>query len=232
MALAGVGRHGIARRAALEVRRGQIVNLGIGIPTLVAQYIPAARRAIIHCENGIMDMGPPATTGAEDPNIIDAGGLPVTAGPLCSYTDSALAFAVVRSGRVDLAILGALEVSVHGHLANWIVPGERIPGIGGALDLAEKARRLVVVCEHFHKSGLPKVVSECSLPLTSRRTADLIITDLAVMTVAAGGLVVTEVAAGVDTAELLAAMPSQVRLAPGWRSGFRTESALPEPERH
>jgi len=186
-------RQTIAKRAAQEVRDGMVINLGIGIPTLVADYIPKDIQVFLHAENGILGFGPTPPVGEENPMLCNAGGFPVTIQPGASYFDSSIAFAITRRGKLDMTILGALEVSQEGDLANWIVPGKRVPGMGGAIDLAQKAKKVVVVTNHCDKKGKSKIVQSCSLPLTAKACVDLIITDRAVMEVSPKGLVLKEI---------------------------------------
>lgn len=185
-------RNRIARRAAEEIQNGMVVNLGIGIPSLVPNYLPSDMKVMFHAENGITGMGPSPKKGMEDENLCNAGGFPVTLNIGGSYCDSATAFAMIRRGRVDLTILGSLQVSERGDLANWIVPGKKVPGMGGAMELAQKARKVIVLMSHCDKAGKPKIVSSCSLPLTSAACVDIIMTDLAVFIVTTEGLVLTE----------------------------------------
>ncbi|SEN69211.1 CoA transferase subunit B [Lihuaxuella thermophila] len=192
----GVGvesRNRIAQRAAKEIKDGMIVNLGIGIPTLVANYIPEEVHVMFHAENGILGTGPSPAPGEEDPNLCNAGGYPVTLQPGASYFDSAVAFGMIRRGYLDITILGALEVSEKGDLANWIVPGKRVPGMGGAMELAQKAKKVIVLMNHVNKQGKSKILKQCTLPLTAKEAVDLIITDMAVMEVTKDGLLLKEV---------------------------------------
>lgn len=161
-------RDKIAKRAAKEIQNGMIVNLGIGIPSLVPNHLPEDMHVMFHAENGIVGMGPTPNKGSEDENLCNAAGLPTSLITGASYFDSCTAFGIIRKGLLDLTILGSLQVSEHGDLANWIVPGKRVPGIGGAMDLAQKAKRVVVVMNHVDKYGNAKIVSECTLPLTSK----------------------------------------------------------------
>lgn len=188
----------IARRAAQEVSPGQVINLGIGIPSLIANYLPADGSVLIHAENGILGMGTRCTPGTEDRNLINAGGNYVQVIPGASFFDSALSFALIRGGRLDIAFLGALEVDQQGNLANWIIPGKFAPGIGGGMELAQKARRLVVTTNHLTRKGAPKILKQCTLPLTARACVDLIITELAVIEVTPQGLLLRELAEGVS----------------------------------
>lgn len=185
-------RHKIAKRAAQEIESGMVVNLGIGIPTLVANYVRDLP-VMFHAENGILGTGPSPEEGRENPHLCNAGGFPITTSPGSSYFDSAVAFAIVRRGLLDMTIMGALEVSERGDLANWIVPGKRVPGMGGALELAQKAKKVIILMNHVGKDGKPKIVKECSLPLTAEACVHLVITDMAVVAIEREGLVLKEV---------------------------------------
>lgn len=185
-------RNKIAKRAANEIQNGMIVNLGIGIPSLVPNHLPQDMNVMFHAENGIVGMGATPAKGEEDENLCNAAGLPTSIIAGASYFDSCTAFGIIRKGLLDVTILGSLQVSAQGDLANWIVPGKRVPGIGGAMDLAQKAKRVVVVMNHVDKYGNAKIVSECTLPLTSKKCVDVIITDMAVMEVTSEGLVLQE----------------------------------------
>lgn len=189
-------RHQMAKRAAQEIKDGMIVNLGIGIPSLVSNYLPADLHVMFHAENGILGMGPAPKIGEEDAMLCNAGGFPVTIVPGASYFDSALAFGMIRGGHLDITILGGLEVSEQGDLANWMIPGKKIPGIGGGMELAEKANKVIVLMSHTNKYGEPKIVKECTLPLTAKKCVDLIITDMAVIEVTTEGLVLKELMDG------------------------------------
>ncbi|ERI09017.1 3-oxoacid CoA-transferase subunit B [Aneurinibacillus aneurinilyticus] len=192
----GVGveqRHLIARRAAKEIKPGMLVNLGIGIPTLVADYIPQEWDVMFHAENGILGTGPSPEKGKEDENLCNAGGFPITLAPGASYFDSTVAFGMIRRGYLDITILGALEVSEKGDLANWIVPGKRVPGMGGAIELAQKAKKVIVLMNHTNKAGEPKILRKCTLPLTAPECVDMIITERAVIEVVSGELHLREV---------------------------------------
>ncbi|MFS0889949.1 3-oxoacid CoA-transferase subunit B [Peribacillus frigoritolerans] len=188
-------RNRIAKRAAKEIHDGLIVNLGIGIPTLVADHIPQDISVLFHAENGVLGTGPSPDPGKEDPALCNAGGFPITTVMGASYFDSATAFGMIRKGYIDITILGALEVSEKGDLANWIVPGKRVPGMGGAMELAQKAKKVIVLMNHVNKQGESKILKTCTLPLTARKSVDLIITDMAVMEVTEEGLVLKEVMA-------------------------------------
>ncbi|QOS90755.1 3-oxoacid CoA-transferase subunit B [Peribacillus sp. JNUCC41] len=188
-------RNRIAKRAAKEIHDGLIVNLGIGIPTLVADHIPQDIHVMFHAENGVLGTGPSPDPGQEDPALCNAGGFPITTVMGASYFDSATAFGMIRKGYIDITILGALEVSEKGDLANWIVPGKRVPGMGGAMELAQKAKKVIVLMNHVNKQGESKILKACTLPLTARQSVDLIITDMAVMEVTEEGVVLKEVMA-------------------------------------
>ncbi len=193
----------IAKRAAQEVTYGMMVNLGIGIPTLVADFIPPALDVMLHTENGILGMGGSPAPGKEDGNLSNAGGYPVTINTGASFFDSAEAFGMVRRGHLDLTILGALEVNGRGDIANWIVPGKRVPGMGGAIDLAQKAKKVIVLMSHTTKEGIPKILKECSLPLTVKEGAHMIITERAVMRIKNGELFLIEVMPGFSIEDVI-----------------------------
>lgn len=185
-------RNRIAKRAAAEIKDGMVVNLGIGIPSLVPNHLSNDVSVMFHAENGITGIGPSPEKGKEDENLCNAGGFPVTVVEGASYCDSAISFGMIRRGRVDITILGSLEVSERGDLANWIVPGKKVPGMGGAMELAQKAKKVIVLMNHVDKRGNPKIVETCSLPLTSARCVDLIITEMAAFQVTKDGLMLTE----------------------------------------
>lgn len=186
-------RNRMAKRASEEIQNGMVVNLGIGIPSLVPNHLPSHLNVMFHAENGIVGMGQSPKHGDEDENLCNAGGFPVTIRKGASYCDSAVAFGMIRRGRIDVTILGALQVSQYGDLANWIVPGKKVPGMGGAMELAQKAKKVIVVMNHFDKNGSSKIVSHCTLPLTSAKCVDMIITELGVFEVTNSGLILTEV---------------------------------------
>jgi 3-oxoacid CoA-transferase B subunit len=194
----------IARRAAREVLPGHVINLGIGIPTLIPDYLPAETAVWVHSENGILGMGRRCRRGAEDRNLIDAGGSYVTLQPGAAFFDSGLSFALVRGGRLDVAFLGALEISCTGDLANWIIPGKYAPGIGGGMELAQKAQRVIVTTTHTTRKGEPKILNRCTLPLTAKSCVNTIITDLAVIEVTAEGLRLLEIAAETNIDQVVA----------------------------
>lgn len=201
----------MAERAAKEIVPGSIVNLGIGLPTLVADYLPDDASVWFHSENGLLGMGPFPYEGEEDPQLINAGKQTVTVVPGGSFFDSALSFAMIRGGHVDLAILGAMQVAMNGDLANWSIPGGKTMGIGGAMDLASGARRILVLTRHVTKKGEPKLLSACEYPLTAQGCVDRIITDLAVLDVAGDGFRLVELAPGVSEAEVRDATGAPLR---------------------
>ena len=204
----------IAARAAQELQPGDVVNLGIGIPNLIPGFLGAGTEVVIHTENGLLGVGPRPGPDELDPDLIDAAKQPVTALPGAAYFDSAESFAMIRGGHVDVAVLGALQVSATGDIANWAVPGRDVLGVGGAMDLVVGARRVIVTMTATSSRGEPKVVADCTLPLTARSAADVVVTELSVFRVRDGGLVLTELLGGasLDDVARVTAAPYEVAL--------------------
>lgn len=208
------GKERIARRIAREFKDGFYVNLGIGLPTMIAAYLPAGIDVVFQSENGMLGVGPPPMEGQSDPDLVNAGKQPVTELPGCSYFASEESFAMIRGGHMDMSVLGAMQVDEQGNLANWTIPGKMVKGMGGAMDLVAGARRVIVAMEHQTKDGASRILKACTLPLTGTRVVHDIVTELGWIRVTPDGLMLTEVAEGIDAAEVQARTEARLIVSP------------------
>ena len=211
------GKERIARRIAREVKDGFYVNLGIGLPTMIASYLPAGIDVVFQSENGMLGVGSPPAEGQADPDLINAGKQPVTELPGCSYFASEESFAMIRGGHMDMSVLGAMQVDEAGNLANWTIPGKMVKGMGGAMDLVAGARRVIIAMEHQTKDGEPRILKRCTLPLTGTEVVHDIVTELGWIKVTRDGLILTEVAEGISPAEVQARTEAKLTVSPDIR---------------
>lgn len=205
-------REVIVKRVAKELKDGDLVNLGIGMPTLVANYIPEGVDILLHSENGFVGLGPTPKPGEEDKDIVNAGAQPASHVTGAAYFDSGMSFAIIRGGHLDVTVLGALQVDQHGNLANWMIPGKMVPGMGGAMDLVVGAKKVIVAMEHTAK-GEPKILKQCTLPLTAAGQVDMIVTEMGVLNVTPKGLVLTEIAPETELGEVIAMTEAEIIVA-------------------
>lgn len=208
----------VARRIAQEMTPGVTVNLGIGLPGMVADYIPDGVEVFLQSENGFLGMGPCPPAGLEDKDLVNAGNKPVTLLPGAACFDSAFSFALIRGGHLDYTVLGALEVDQEGNLANWIVPGKLVPGMGGAMDLVVGAKKVIIGMEHTTKDGKPKILKKCTLPLTAAKEVNLIVTEMGVIEVTPQGLVLTEIASGLTVKDVQDATEAELKVSPSLKT--------------
>jgi acetate CoA/acetoacetate CoA-transferase beta subunit len=213
-------REFIVRRVAQEFKTGAVVNLGIGMPTKVANFIPDGVEIILQSENGMVGMGPAPAPGDEDKDLINAGNQPVTSLPGAAFFDSATSFGIIRGGHVDFTVLGALEVDQEGNLANWIIPGKMVPGMGGAMDLVVGARKVIIAMEHCNKKGEPKILKKCRLPLTAQKQVNMIVTEKGVMEIVPEGILLKEIAPGLSVQDIQDATEAELIISPDLKVVF------------